>query len=427
MAAWRVRPFHPDDLESAVHLWDDPAASGGLPWSGITDLISAVREGHPAVVATVDDELVGSAVSRVQGQHGWILRISLSPRWRQRGIGSQLLTELERRLVAAGVRRVSALLGDESDVGAAALDHCGFQVRRGVLYFQKLEEDTSADQHLLDRLGGQRVDPGLWDRLGGMVQEKELIERRVILPLAHPDLAQQTGLVPPRAIVLFGPPGTGKTTFAKGVAARLGWPFVEIFPSRLADGTPSGLASGLAEAFGVVAELEHVVLFIDEVEEIAGRREGRLARDGHTVTNEMLKLIPAFREREGRLLVCATNSVRELDTALLRPGRFDYVIPIGPPDAAARAAIWQRYVDSMPHGGIELPAIVAASELFTPADIDFAARKAAQLVFERAVFGAGAPRAGTEDFLAAITATRRTLTPDMVAEFTADVDRHART
>ena len=75
---------------------------------------------------------------------------------------------------------------------------------------------------------------GLWETLAGMEHEKQLIERRVVLPLVNPDLAEEYGLKPPRAIVLFGPPGTGKTTFAKAVASRLGWPFVEVFPSRLA-------------------------------------------------------------------------------------------------------------------------------------------------------------------------------------------------
>ena len=158
----------------------------------------------------------------------------------------------------------------------------------------------------------------------------------MILPLAQPQLAERLGLVPPRAIVLFGPPGTGKTSFARGAASRLGWPFVELFPSRLAGESPAGLAAALREAFALVAELDKVVLFIDEVEEIAGSRRPRTVSAAQGVTNEMLKLIPAFREQEERLLICATNSVRALDSAFLRHGRFDYVLPIGPPGSRPR-------------------------------------------------------------------------------------------
>jgi len=86
------------------------------------------------------------------------------------------------------------------------------------------------------RLGGSVPPAGLWNQVAGMQQEKRLIERRVVLPLAHPELAQDHGVEPPRAAVLFGPPGTGKTSFARAVASRLAWPFVELFPSRLAGG-----------------------------------------------------------------------------------------------------------------------------------------------------------------------------------------------
>ena len=226
-------------------------------------------------------------------------------------------------------------------------------------------------------------------------------------------------------MVLFGPPGTGKTTFAKGVAGRLGWPFLEIFPSRLAAEGPGGQAAALREFFEQVHPIEHLVLFIDEVDEIAGSRARRPDTEG--VVNELLKGIPLFRSRDDRLLVCATNSVRDLDPALLRPGRFDYVLPIGPPDEPARAALWERLTGAITAEAVNLPRLVAGSELFTPADIEFAARKAAQTAFERALADGADSPAGTDDFAAAADAVRPTLTRAMVRDFEEDIERYART
>jgi len=423
---WRVRDFHADDLDAAIRLWDDPAASGGAPVFGLSDLIAVVRSHQPAVVAVVGEELVGAAVSTVATDRAWVMRISLAPAWRHRGIGSAMLGELERRLVATGAHRIQCLLAGEGDVGALALEHAGYVAHRGMVFYERVEPVHPGSAGVLGQLGGFMVRAGAWDQLGGMVKEKELIERRVILPLAQPQLAERLGLVPPRAIVLFGPPGTGKTTFAKGVASRLGWPFVELFPSRLAGESAAGLAAALREAFSLVAELDKVVLFIDEVEELAGSRQPRAVSAAQGVTNEMLKLIPPFREQEERLLICATNSVRALDSAFLRHGRFDYVIPVGPPDAAAREAIWDRYLAAIPHSDLDLAAIVAQSRLFTPADIEFAARRTAQLVFERVMFEHGTEQAATADIVHAIGQTRPTLTAELVTEFEQDIRDYAR-
>src|SRR6185503_16446654 len=90
--------------------------------------------------------------------------------------------------------------------------------------------------------------------------------------LAEPNLAEQYGVSPPKAVVLFGPPGTGKTTFAKAVAGRLGWPFVEVFPSQLVGGDAHGRAGALRELFDQLLYLDTVVVFVDEVEEIASIR-----------------------------------------------------------------------------------------------------------------------------------------------------------
>jgi len=426
MTPWRVRDFHADDLDAVVRLWDNPAASSEAPAFSLSDLIAAVRSHEPAVVAVVGEELAGAAVATINGDRAWVMRISLAGAWRHRGIGSAMLGELERRLVAAGVHRIQCLLGGESEIGVLALEHAGYAARRGMVLYERLEPVGPGSAGVLGQLGGRMIRAGAWDQLGGMVKEKDLIERRVILPLAQPQLADRLGLVPPRAIVLFGPPGTGKTTFAKGVASRLGWPFVELFPSRLAGESPAGLAAALREAFSLVADLDKVVLFIDEVEEIAGARQPRTVSAAQGVTNEMLKLIPPFREQDERLLICATNSVRALDSAFLRHGRFDYVIPVGPPDPAARAAIWDRYLAAIPHRELDMAAIVEESRLFTPADIEFAARRTAQLAFERVLFEHGDEELTTGDILRGIGQTRRTLTTELVSEFEQDIQDYAR-
>ncbi|MGP3999366.1 ATP-binding protein [Streptomyces sp. 8N706] len=426
MPVWRIRDFHDDDLDQAVQVWDQSRADDEpAPVFPISEVMAAARTGQPAVVALVGDELVGTAVAQTDGERAWVLLVALAARWRHRGIGSDLLAELERRLRASGVRRISALL-PEAATGTAALRNSGYRSRERLVYFEKVEHLPAADAGLLETLGGRVLPSGLWNAMAGMEREKQIVERRIVLPLKEPELVERYGVVPPKAVILFGPPGTGKTSFVKAVASRLDWPFVELFPSRLAAaGGPAGLAAALREVYADITALESVVLFIDEVEEIAGVRTGRAADPGHMVTNELLKLIPGFREHDEHLMVCATNSVRSLDPAFLRPGRFDYVIPIGPPDTEARAAIWKRYLGSAAET-VTISRLVEATEMFTPADIEFAARKGAQAAFEREVIHRKGEPATTDDYLAAIQDIRPTLTDQMLREFHEDMERYTR-
>ncbi|WP_189192619.1 ATP-binding protein [Streptomyces albiflavescens] len=422
--AWHLRDYHDDDLDQAIQIWDQSRQADEDPVFPVSEVMAAAKAGQAAVVAVVGDEIVGMAVAQAQGRRGWILLVALASRWRERGIGSALLTELERRLRALGVRHISALM-PAGVAGTKALENSGYQFRGDLTYYEKLEPPGTANADVLAALGGRILPAGLWDAMAGMEREKQVVERRVVLPLTEPTLADQYGVVPPKAVILFGPPGTGKTSFAKAVASRLDWPFVELFPSRLAADTSEGLATALRDAFAELAELDSVVLFIDEVEEIAGARSGKAVDPGHGVTNELLKLIPVFREHDARLLACATNSVRSLDAAFLRPGRFDYVIPIGPPDPTARAAIWARYLRAAADS-VDLTRLVGASELFTPADIEFAARKGAQAAFEREVTQRQGRPATTEDYMTAIADTRPTLTARAIEEFTEDIEKYSR-
>ncbi len=423
MAVWHIRDFDAGDLDEAVRVWNESAGTARRPPFLVAELIEALGAGEPAVVAVSDGRVVGTCVARVTGERAWVLRIAIGSEWRHQGVGSALLRALEERLLRMGVRRIAALLTD-GGVGHEAFLHQGYELTPGVEYFEKREPLRPADLDALGSVGGRLIGPQTWDDLAGMEATKSLIERRVVLPLAELGLAARHGVAPPKAIVLFGPPGTGKTSFAKGVAGRLAWPFVELFPSRLAAEGADARAAALREFFDLVYDVEHLVLFIDEVDEIAGRRTDRPDTEG--VTNELLKALPAFRGREDRLLVCATNSVRDLDPALLRPGRFDYVLPVGPPDGPARAALWRRFTGAVTPRPIDVDELVEQTELFTPADIEFSARKAAQAAFERALAAGADSPAGPEDFRAAVAATRPTLTRALVRDFEEDIERYAR-
>ncbi len=392
----------------------------------LDEAIAALRSGQPALVAEAGSQIVAVIVSRIAGEHAWVLRLAIAAGWRNRGIGSALLGHLERRLASQNVRRTSAIL-PQGEVGTAAFINSGFTTREGIVLFERLAPVRSAEMSVLERLGGQILPPGLWNQVAGMAREKALVESRVVLPLERSEEATRFGVTAPRAILLFGPPGTGKTTFAKAIASRLGWPFVEIFPSRLGADSAGGLAAALRDVFAKIGDLERVLLFIDEVEEIAPARAGATLSPIYAVTNELLKLLPVFRERDLRLLVCATNWVRSLDPAFLRPGRFDYVLPIGLPDTAAREALWHRFIPPAAQN-IDLETLVAASESFTPADIELAARKAAHAAFERSTAAGGAPHQAltTQDYLEAIERTRPTVTADAVETFARDIEEFVR-
>jgi transitional endoplasmic reticulum ATPase len=405
-----VRPYRSDDLGQVLRLWE----SAGDAWPGTEASMRLLLDPDAdGFVAAVDGRIIACALGAVAGGVGWITHADT-----RADVGPELLETLVTALAEAGARLIAVASSDGD-----ALVERGFRAT-GAGLFERVIADIGSPL-ALSAVGGRVIPPGLWDELRGMDEVKEIIERRVILPLAEPELAARHAVEQPKAIVLFGPPGTGKTTFAKGIASRLAWPFVEIQPSEIGAEGAERQAKLLAETFDRLLELPEAVVFVDEVEDIASiRHEQR--RVSPNITNEFLKQIPRMREARRHLLVCATNSVGMLDPAFLRPGRFDYVLPVGPPNDEARASIWERYVGEITDEQVDVGVLVDASPLFTPADIEWAARKAAQRAFEREHFDGSGSRATTDDFLAAIAETRATLTPAMVEEFVADTARFSR-
>jgi ATP-dependent 26S proteasome regulatory subunit len=417
-----IRDFDESRLEQVVRLWEETADPAAPPPFSLAEILAAIAARQPALVAVSGGEVVGAIAARIDGQRAWVLRWSVKSSWRRRGVGASLLRALERRLLSLGAHDIAILapgVGEATEAAKAA----GYAHHDHLVYLERRQLHVTSADDRVEELGGAWLPAELWQSIGGMEREKDLIERCVILPLAEQDEARRHGVVPASAVMLFGPPGTGKTTFAKAIAGRLGWPFVEIFPSQLAGPDAHGRAGALRDLFERLLYLDSVVVFIDEVEEIASSRRTR--PETLVIANELLKLTPLFREGDSRLLVCATNSIHELDSAFTRPGRFDYLLPVGPPDQKAREGIWGRYVAAITQADVDLGRLAERSQYFSAADIEFAARKAAQAAFERSLSTNFTP-ARTEDFLTAIGELRPSISAAMAREFEEDIEHFAR-
>jgi transitional endoplasmic reticulum ATPase len=417
-----VRDLLLSDIGSAVRLLEECRGLSDTKPADIAQFVSDVSSGAPGVVAVDGDRIVGLVQARTVADDAWISVVAIDPHWRHQGVGSAMIQRLEDKLLHLGVRKISALLSS-AQAGETALVNRGFEPTHGLVLYEKLEPLAPTAMRIVDHYGGEILSDLLWDQVAGMDAEKRIIDGRVVAPLADPETARRIGVRAPATVMLFGPPGTGKTTFAKAIAGRLGWPFIELLPSKLESGDDS-LSAELRLAMTDLLQLDRAVVFIDEFDEIASARERNPATKG--VVNELLKMIPSFRSAPGHLLVCATNFVAGIDAAVLRPGRFDLVIPIGPPDLSARFALWEAALASLDQRCVDVEVLATMTDGYTPGDVELAAQRAAAAAFDRVREGSEPAYITANDLTAAVERTPASVTADIRGRFCGEVDRFAR-
>jgi transitional endoplasmic reticulum ATPase len=285
---------------------------------------------------------------------------------------------------------------------------------------------TYQRKNILTEMGAQTIGRDIWDTISDSQPPKQLVQRRIILPLTQEDLSKKHGVSPPKAIIFFGPPGTGKTHFVKAIAGVLSWWYIEIAPSMLMQEGSERVGANLRRIMEKARQLEEAVIFIDEFEELATHRESADRLD-KSITNEFLKQVPYFKSEANKvLLVCATNFIQHLDPALLRPGRFDCVIPVGGLNDEERRTILEYYLARLNKGEIDLNRVIKATARFTPADIQYLFEQVAQFAFEQEITRKEDYRVTTETIFQIIPKINPTLTDEIIKEFEQDSITFAR-
>jgi len=219
-----------------------------------------------------------------------------------------------------------------------------------------------------------------WDEVGGLEDVKERLKESIEWPLTMPERFEHFGINPPRGIMLFGAPGTGKTLIAKAIANEAKANFITIKGPELISKWVGESEKAVREVFKKAKQSSPSIVFLDEFESIAGMRRSN-SGDGsdvmNRVVNQLLSSMDGVEGMEGVIVVAATNRPEMIDPALLRSGRFERVLHIPPPDRDSLKAILRIHVKDMPLGRFKLEDLANKMDNYTGADIEAVCREAA--------------------------------------------------
>lgn len=220
-----------------------------------------------------------------------------------------------------------------------------------------------------------------WDDVGGLDKIKQELKEAVEWPLKYPDSFTRLGIRPPRGLLLYGPPGTGKTLLAKAVAKESEANFIQVKGPSLLSMWVGKSEEGVRKIFERARQVSPCIIFFDEIDSLAGKRG---LEHGQKVTervlNQLLAEMDGIEDLSNVIVIGATNRPDMLDSALLRPGRFDRILLVTSPDEKGREQIIKIHTKKMPLAkDVDIKKLIDNTEGYVGADIESMIREAAML------------------------------------------------
>ena len=246
-------------------------------------------------------------------------------------------------------------------------------------------EDTEVELREEPISGFEKTGGGItYEDIGGLKSEIQRVREMVELPMKHPQIFKKLGIEPPKGVLLHGPPGTGKTLLAKAVANETSASFFSIAGPEIISKYYGESEQQLREIFEDATEDSPSIIFIDELDSIAPKREDVTGEVERRVVAQLLTMMDGLETRGQVVVIAATNRVDSVDPALRRPGRFDREIEIGVPDEVGRKEILQIHTRGMPlSDDVSLGHLADETHGFVGADIESLTKEAAMKALRR--------------------------------------------
>jgi len=248
-----------------------------------------------------------------------------------------------------------------------------------------ITEDTDVELREEPISGFEKTGGGItYEDIGGLQKEIQRVREMVELPMKHPQVFKKLGIEPPQGVLLHGPPGTGKTLLAKAVANETSASFFSIAGPEIISKYYGESEQQLREIFEDATEEAPSIIFIDELDSIAPKREDVTGEVERRVVAQLLTMMDGLESRGQVVVIAATNRVDSVDPALRRPGRFDREIEIGVPDESGRKEILQIHTRGMPlSDDVNLGRLAEETHGFVGADIESLTKEAAMKALRR--------------------------------------------